>query len=122
MINTVLLLYFQLSMVLRSVHSVLVEDYGLPTWGSYLVFALATIFVGALLGLVSIRTGEVSFKYSVYCICRKLPLDVNLKPSQVICMVTYLEKYLFYIILYCILLCDKLERFYMFESMKEIFS
>ncbi|KAK4313409.1 hypothetical protein Pmani_015243 [Petrolisthes manimaculis] len=44
--------FFKLSMVLRSVHSVLVEDYGLPTWGSYLVFALATIFVGALLGLV----------------------------------------------------------------------
>lgn len=40
-------------MVLRSVHSVLVEEYGLPTWGSYLVFALATILVGALLGLVS---------------------------------------------------------------------
>lgn len=44
--------FFKLSMVLRSVHSVLVEDYGLPTWGSYLVFALATILVGALLGLI----------------------------------------------------------------------
>lgn len=29
------------------------EDYGLPTWGSYLIFALATIVLGALLGLVS---------------------------------------------------------------------
>lgn len=29
------------------------EDYGLPTWGSYLIFAVATIFFGALLGLVS---------------------------------------------------------------------
>lgn len=28
------------------------EDYGLPTWGSYLIFAVATIFFGALLGLV----------------------------------------------------------------------
>ncbi|CAL4115985.1 unnamed protein product, partial [Meganyctiphanes norvegica] len=27
----------KLSMVLRGVHSVLVEEYGLPTWGSYLV-------------------------------------------------------------------------------------
>lgn len=44
--------FFKLSMVLRGVHSVLVEEYGLPTWGSYLVFALATILVGALLGLV----------------------------------------------------------------------
>ncbi|KAK7053114.1 Thioredoxin-related transmembrane protein 1 [Halocaridina rubra] len=44
--------FFKLSMVLRGVHSVLVEDYGLPTWGSYLVFALATILVGAVLGLI----------------------------------------------------------------------
>ncbi|XP_069996598.1 thioredoxin-related transmembrane protein 1 [Penaeus vannamei] len=44
--------FFKLSMVLRGVHSVLVEDYLLPTWGSYLVFALATILVGALLGLI----------------------------------------------------------------------
>ncbi|KAG0718241.1 Thioredoxin-related transmembrane protein 1 [Chionoecetes opilio] len=44
--------FFKLSMVLRSFHSVLVEEYGLPTWGSYLVFALATILVGALLGLI----------------------------------------------------------------------
>ena len=42
-------------MVLRNVHSVLIEDYGLPTWGSYLVFALSTILVGALLGLVGFQ-------------------------------------------------------------------
>lgn len=53
-ITKVVLSFLQLSMVLRSVHSVLVEEYGLPTWGSYLVFALATILVGALLGLVCI--------------------------------------------------------------------
>lgn len=40
-------------MVLRSFHSVLVKDYGLPEWGSYLIFALCTILVGALIGLVS---------------------------------------------------------------------
>ena len=50
-----ILILFQLSMVLRSVHSKLVEVYGLPTWGSYLVFALATILVGALLGLVGFK-------------------------------------------------------------------
>ncbi|XP_066938207.1 thioredoxin-related transmembrane protein 1-like [Macrobrachium rosenbergii] len=44
--------FFKLSMVLRGIHSVLVEEYGLPTWGSYLVFALATVVVGALLGLI----------------------------------------------------------------------
>lgn len=30
-------------------------EYGLPTWGSYLIFAIATIFIGAILGLVSIQ-------------------------------------------------------------------
>ncbi|XP_068221188.1 thioredoxin-related transmembrane protein 1-like [Palaemon carinicauda] len=44
--------FFKLSMVLRGIHSLLVEEYGLPTWGSYLVFALATVVVGALLGLI----------------------------------------------------------------------
>ncbi|XP_018028235.1 thioredoxin-related transmembrane protein 1-like [Hyalella azteca] len=48
--------FFKLSMVLRSVHSTLVKDYGLPEWGSYLIFAVCTILVGALIGLV--RTYE----------------------------------------------------------------
>uniref|UniRef100_A0A2H1WN25 SFRICE_009042 n=1 Tax=Spodoptera frugiperda TaxID=7108 RepID=A0A2H1WN25_SPOFR len=43
--------FFKLSQALRSVHNMLMETYGLPTWGSYLIFALATIFIGALLGL-----------------------------------------------------------------------
>ncbi|KAH9643601.1 hypothetical protein HF086_000075 [Spodoptera exigua] len=46
--------FFKLSQALRSVHNMLMETYGLPTWGSYLIFALATIFIGALLGLVCI--------------------------------------------------------------------
>lgn len=44
--------FFKLSQLLRNIHSRLMEDYGLPTWGSYLIFACATIFFGALLGLV----------------------------------------------------------------------
>lgn len=43
--------FFKLSQALRSVHNMLMETYGLPTWGSYLIFAVATIFIGALLGL-----------------------------------------------------------------------
>ncbi|MCL4136558.1 UNVERIFIED_CONTAM: hypothetical protein GTU68_065919 [Idotea baltica] len=45
--------FFKFSMVLRGVHTALVEEYGFPTWASYLVFAIATIFIGAMLGLVS---------------------------------------------------------------------
>nr|CAD7413817.1 unnamed protein product [Timema poppensis] len=44
--------FFKLSQVLRTVHNTLMEEYGLPTWGSYLIFAVATIFIGALLGLM----------------------------------------------------------------------
>ncbi|CAB3384019.1 Hypothetical predicted protein [Cloeon dipterum] len=44
--------FYKLSMVLRTVHNHLMETYGLPIWGSYLIFALFTILVGALLGLL----------------------------------------------------------------------
>ncbi|XP_052747934.1 thioredoxin-related transmembrane protein 1 [Galleria mellonella] len=44
--------FFKLSQALRSVHNTLMETYGLPTWGSYLIFAVATIFIGAILGLI----------------------------------------------------------------------
>ncbi|KAJ9588366.1 hypothetical protein L9F63_018292 [Diploptera punctata] len=44
--------FFKLSQILRAVHNKLMEDYGMPTWGSYLIFAVATIIIGALLGLV----------------------------------------------------------------------
>ncbi|XP_049775298.1 thioredoxin-related transmembrane protein 1 [Schistocerca cancellata] len=44
--------FFKLSQVLRALHNKLMEDYGLPTWGSYLIFAVATIFLGAMLGLM----------------------------------------------------------------------
>ncbi|XP_068624470.1 thioredoxin-related transmembrane protein 1-like [Battus philenor] len=46
--------FFKLSQALRSVHNMLMETYGLPTWGSYLIFALVTIFIGALLGLLMV--------------------------------------------------------------------
>ncbi|CAK1549102.1 unnamed protein product [Leptosia nina] len=44
--------FFKLSQALRSIHNMLMETYGLPTWGSYLIFAIGTIFIGALLGLM----------------------------------------------------------------------
>ncbi|CAL1269159.1 unnamed protein product [Larinioides sclopetarius] len=44
--------FFKLSMFLRNMHNTLMEDYGIPTWGSYVIFGLLTIFVGALLGLL----------------------------------------------------------------------
>ncbi|KAL1124630.1 hypothetical protein AAG570_001254 [Ranatra chinensis] len=52
--------FFKLSQVLRYlcvlfqvIHNLFTEDYGLPYWGSYLIFAVVTIILGAILGLVS---------------------------------------------------------------------
>lgn len=44
--------FFRLSQVLRGVHNKLMEDFGMPTWGSYLIFAIATIVLGAVIGLI----------------------------------------------------------------------
>lgn len=44
--------FFKLSMVLRNVHTTLTEDYQLPYWASYVAFALATIALGGVLGLL----------------------------------------------------------------------
>ncbi|TDG43306.1 hypothetical protein AWZ03_010278 [Drosophila navojoa] len=44
--------FFKLSHTLKDFNSRLQEEYGLPTWGSYALFAIATIFVGAALGLM----------------------------------------------------------------------
>ncbi|XP_066132569.1 thioredoxin-related transmembrane protein 1 [Saccopteryx bilineata] len=42
---------FQLSMWIRTCHNYFIEDLGLPVWGSYAVFAVATLLSGLLLGL-----------------------------------------------------------------------
>lgn len=44
--------FFKLSQVLRKLHNKMMEDYGIPAWGSYTIFAIVTIMIGALLGLL----------------------------------------------------------------------
>ena len=44
--------FFKVSMVLRNVHSLMTEQYELPSWSVYVMFATVTILVGALLGLL----------------------------------------------------------------------
>ncbi|NXR59370.1 TMX1 protein, partial [Rhadina sibilatrix] len=44
---------FKLSMWIRHAHGYLTENLGIPVWGSYAVFGLATLFLGMVLGLVS---------------------------------------------------------------------
>ncbi|KAG9510464.1 Thioredoxin-related transmembrane protein 1 [Fragariocoptes setiger] len=43
---------FRVAMSLRSVHNMLVEDYGFPPYVSYVLFALVTILCGTILGLL----------------------------------------------------------------------
>ncbi|XP_017018693.1 thioredoxin-related transmembrane protein 1 isoform X1 [Drosophila kikkawai] len=56
---SILSFFFKLSHTLKHTQKLfkdfngrLQEEYGLPTWGSYALFAIATIFVGAALGLM----------------------------------------------------------------------
>lgn len=43
---------FRISMLLRDLHNYLVEEVGLPNYVSYSIFALATVIVGSILGIV----------------------------------------------------------------------
>ncbi|GLV42656.1 uncharacterized protein CBL_03396 [Carabus blaptoides fortunei] len=61
--------FFKLSQILRAIHNQLMEDFGLPTWGSYLIFALATILLGALLGLILVCI--IDFIYPPRSTCKK---------------------------------------------------
>lgn len=49
---------FQLSVYIRTSHSYFVHDLGIPAWGSYLVFAFATVLSGLLLGLCMIFVAD----------------------------------------------------------------
>ncbi|XP_078000441.1 thioredoxin-related transmembrane protein 1-like isoform X1 [Glandiceps talaboti] len=42
---------FKVSMVVRNIHTTLTEDYNVPVYGSYALFAAATILMGLLLGV-----------------------------------------------------------------------
>ncbi|XP_050325147.1 thioredoxin-related transmembrane protein 1 [Bactrocera neohumeralis] len=49
---SILSYFFKLSHTLKDFNVRLQEEYGLPTWGSYALFAIGTIFIGAGLGLL----------------------------------------------------------------------
>ncbi|XP_077866277.1 thioredoxin-related transmembrane protein 1-like, partial [Saccoglossus kowalevskii] len=42
---------FKVSMVVRNIHTSLTEDYNIPVYGSYAIFAIATVVMGLLLGV-----------------------------------------------------------------------
>uniref|UniRef100_A0A2K6S000 Thioredoxin domain-containing protein n=1 Tax=Saimiri boliviensis boliviensis TaxID=39432 RepID=A0A2K6S000_SAIBB len=55
---------FQLSMRIITCHNYFIKDLGLPVWGSYTVFALATLLSGLSLGLCMIFVPYPSKKLS----------------------------------------------------------
>lgn len=38
---------------IQQIHTYLTNTLGIPSWGSYVIFAIVTLFLGLLLGLVS---------------------------------------------------------------------
>uniref|UniRef100_A0A3B1J9U5 Thioredoxin-related transmembrane protein 1 n=1 Tax=Astyanax mexicanus TaxID=7994 RepID=A0A3B1J9U5_ASTMX len=52
---------FKLSMFIRQCHNYLTEQVGIPVWGSYVIFALATLFSGLVLGLVLVFIADFVF-------------------------------------------------------------
>jgi len=62
--------FFKLSMVLRSIHNKFVEDYKLPFWMSLLIFAVSTIIIGVVLGLILVCIVDCLFPPKMHSIIR----------------------------------------------------
>ena len=60
-------------------HTSLTEEYGVPVWGSYLLFILGTVIIGALLGLIFVCCID-------FCCAQKsgdLPPEITKKDDDV---------------------------------------
>lgn len=53
--------FFKLSHYLKEVNNVMLVDYGMPPWLTYVLFAIVTILLGALLGLVLVSIIDLIF-------------------------------------------------------------
>lgn len=52
---------FKLSMFIRRCHTYMTEQLGIPVWGSYVIFGLATLFSGLALGLLLVFIADFVF-------------------------------------------------------------
>ncbi|XP_070835741.1 thioredoxin-related transmembrane protein 1 [Chaetodon trifascialis] len=52
---------FKLSMFIRRCHNYMTEHLGIPVWGSYVIFGLATLFSGLALGLLLVFIADFVF-------------------------------------------------------------
>lgn len=53
--------FFKLSHYLKEVNNVMLIDYGMPPWLTYILFAIVTILLGALLGLILVSIIDLIF-------------------------------------------------------------
>jgi len=74
--------FFKLSMTLRAVHSSLVTQYGVPEWGSYVLFALATIFTGAFIGLLLVCVIDLLFPPKPFTTSHQLAANIRDKDED----------------------------------------
>jgi len=70
-------LFFKVSMAIREIHTRLVEDYGIPYWGSYILFALSTILIGVFLSLIIVFVLDFVFPPKVDNMQRYQKLKTN---------------------------------------------
>ncbi|TSM77316.1 Thioredoxin-related transmembrane protein 4 [Bagarius yarrelli] len=62
---------FRLSVWIRQIHTYLTNTLGIPPWGSYVIFAIITLFLGLLLGLMLVLIAD--------CICPSRPKSKETK-------------------------------------------
>lgn len=53
--------FFKLSHYLKEINNVMLVEYGFPAWVTYVLFAIATILLGALLGLILVSIIDLIF-------------------------------------------------------------
>lgn len=58
---TIVSYFFKLSHFLKEINTVMLVDYGMPPWLTYVLFAIVTILLGALLGLVLVSVIDLIF-------------------------------------------------------------
>uniref|UniRef100_A0AAR2J5H7 Thioredoxin domain-containing protein n=2 Tax=Pygocentrus nattereri TaxID=42514 RepID=A0AAR2J5H7_PYGNA len=64
---------FRLSVWIRQIHTYLTDTLGIPSWGSYVIFAIITLFMGLVLGLMLVLIAD--------CICPSRPKRNEDKPA-----------------------------------------
>lgn len=53
--------FFKVAMKIRSFYSLMTEEYGIPEWGCYLIFAIITILAGLFIGLMLVCLCDLVF-------------------------------------------------------------